>query len=92
MLLDIAFTIHPYDPCVLMGKYRGSPIVLSCYVDDILLCYAGSNDMVSDLKRYFTEVKLDKSDPPVHVGLQIKSLPDGCIVSISRYEQDVRRC
>ena len=93
VLIDIGLAIHPYDPCVFMGKYRDSLIVLSCYVDDILLCYAGSNDipelLVIDLKRYFTEVKLDKSDPLIHVGLQIKSLPDGCIVSMSRYEQDV---
>ena len=44
---------------------------------------------MNDLKRYFTEVKLDKAAPLVHVGLQIKSLPDGCTVSMSRNEQDV---
>ena len=37
-----------------IGKYRDISVVLSCYVDDILLCYAGSNDipesLVNDLK------------------------------------------
>ena len=72
-----------------IGQSRDISVVLSCYVDDILLCYAGSNDipesLVSDLKRYFTEVKLDKADPLVQVSLQVS----GCTVSMSRCEQDV---
>ena len=39
MPLDTGFTIHPFDPCVFMGEYRDSSVVLSCYVDGILLQY-----------------------------------------------------
>ena len=46
VLPNIGFTIHPYNLCVLMGKYRDCSVVLSNYVDDILLCYAGSNGIM----------------------------------------------
>ena len=65
-MFDIGFTIHHYDASVLMTKYRDSSNVLSCNVDGILLCCGEDDDipelLVSDLKRHFSEVKLDKSN------------------------------
>ena len=44
VLLSIGLTIHPYDPCVFIGHYKDKYIILSCYVDDILLC-CNRNDL-----------------------------------------------
>ena len=53
-------------------KYHNNKIIISCYVDDMLLCYDGGNNLpmefVAELNKNLTAVKLDTANPLVHVG------------------------
>lgn len=93
VLLKLGLTVHHYDSCVFVGVYRNANIILSCYVDDLLLCYDGDNELpnkfVSELKKHFTAVKLDTSNPLVHVGLEISKIPTGYVITMTRYENDL---
>ena len=74
VLLKLGLSVHPYDSCVIIGKYHDNKIIISCYVDDLLLCYDGGSNLpmefVAELNKNFTAVKLDTANPLVRVGMQ----------------------
>ena len=59
----------------------------------MLLCYSSGDELplqlVSDLKCHFTDVKLDKSNQFVHVGLEINKVPFGYVVATHCYETEL---
>ncbi len=87
ILLQLGFSVHPHDPCVLVN----GAVTLTIYVDDMLLFSNDEvilKDIATKLTALFDELKCSMTNDFSYLGMHISVSDDEVIISMEKFIDD----